>query len=805
MNVIIIQPPLVQLNTAYPAGAYLAAFFRREGCNATWYDLSIELFHTLFSSKGLSLLFAKSAGKALACAEQAQERGDDATASNIYRYISQRRRWISWIDAIVAILQDAGTVSGRELCHRFVFSPYAPRGMRMELFLDGLGREPTTDDARFLASMALADLADYITAVFDPEFSLVRYGESLTVNESSFSSIEAGLDAAVLSTFYEQVLDARFSSLSLPEDEKLLVCISVPFAGTFTTALYTARWFKKHYGSRVFISIGGGFVNTELRDTEERALASYIDAISYDRGYGSYRALLQSGLLQGRGNEKMQPLYKMRLFSAGNSAAGNFAASNFAAGHPSATASSTTAAEKSAAGNSAASRPAGNFTAGFPAAVTIAPLEHDAEAEQYEDGMTATLVPDYSGIDFSRYPRMLDDGNPMQRLWSDGAWLKAYLAHGCYWHRCAFCDTTLDYVSAYRMTHVQHLFDGLLQQAEQHGIYGIHFVDEAMPPAAAVQFAARNAASGGKLSFWGNVRFEKFFTRDVAEFLSFGGLTGVSAGIEIATGSGLDEICKGTDIDSIVGACCAFKEAGILVHAYMIYGYWQESDQGTIDSMETLRQFYAAGLLDSAFWHKFTLTRHSRVYAEWKQGKHPGLHPQEVRGAGIFASNCLHFEGEQKSQKFSAGLQAALQAWMHGQSLQKPVGKWFNFKVPAPSVPVDLVERAAARYEKRRDAAFAAPVETDKAFWLGGEVLADSRGSSLTWDYMGELHQIDLPAKLRGKRAKQLCVLLNALSPEQHLHAGQEAAAVPPEQLSFLRHFRGRGLVQLPQSLSCGK
>ena len=155
MNVIIIQPPLVQLNTAYPAGAYLAAFFRRESCNATWYDLSIELFHTLFSSKGLSLLFAKSAGKALACAEQAQERGDDATASNIYRYISQRRRWISWIDAIVAILQDAGTVSGRELCHRFVFSPYAPRGMRMELFLDGLGREPTTDDARFLAEVFL--------------------------------------------------------------------------------------------------------------------------------------------------------------------------------------------------------------------------------------------------------------------------------------------------------------------------------------------------------------------------------------------------------------------------------------------------------------------------------------------------------------------------------------------------------------------------------------------------------------------------------------------------------------------------
>ena len=97
------------------------------------------------------------------------------------------------------------------------------------------------------------------------------------------------------------------------------------------------------------------------------------------------------------------------------------------------------------------------------------------------------------------------------------------------------------------------------------------------------------------MTFWGNIRFEKTFSRDIADFLAYGGLIGVSAGLESATGNGLTKIHKGTDLDSIVSACCAFKEAGILVHAYMIYGYWNETPLDLINSMETLRQFYDNG------------------------------------------------------------------------------------------------------------------------------------------------------------------------------------------------------------------
>ena len=140
-----------------------------------------------------------------------------------------------------------------------------------------------------------------------------------------------------------------------------------------------------------------------------------------------------------------------------------------------------------------------------------------------------------------------------------------------------------------------------------------------------IKFSKLNLENSAFFSFWGNVRFEKIYSRDMAEFLSFGGLIGVSGGIEIATGTGLDSISKGTDLDSIVSACCAFKEAGILIHAYMIYGYFGETEQDTINSMETLRQLYEAGLLDSCFWHKFVLTRHSRIYSEWKNGLHKNI------------------------------------------------------------------------------------------------------------------------------------------------------------------------------------
>ena len=742
MKTIIITPPVVQFNTPYPSGAYLKAYFTHPEGGASsdshWYDLNIRLFYSVFSKEGLQRLFEISEKNAIRLADEAEKNGDEDTAFNLRRYLSQKENWIEWIDFITSTLRSSGA---REKSHQFLFSPFAPRGSRMENYLSGLDREPSVDDVRFLCTFALADLSDYITVAFDPQFSLVRYAESLAVDTRTFCEFEKQIDSPMMEYFYKPVLENLFNRQELPS--AVLVCISVPFAGTFLPALYTARFFKQKFGDSVFVCIGGGFVNTELREAGDPALAKYIDAISYDRGYGSYKALLCP---MGEPAENTNAsLYKMRLFKK--------------------------QADK---------------------VEVIEPVWKDQEYEKYENQMTVKIIPDYSDIDFSQYLKMCDDQNAMHRIWTDGSWIKAYLAHGCYWHKCAFCDTSLDYVCGYKITDILPLYNGLLKTAREKNVYGIHFVDEALPPLALKKFALLNARAGNPLYFWGNVRFEKTFTKDFAAFLSYCGLGGVSAGIESATGTGLESINKGTDISSIAHASCAFKEAGILVHAYMIYGFWNDTPQSIIDSMETLRQFFAAGLLDSAFWHKFVLTRNSTVYSQWKkEGKLNLVSGEDTSSA--FARNNLHFKGEEKFNKFGLPLETALNSWMHGEGLEQKVQKWFDFPVPSPTVPRNFIETIIEEYEEKNRARVNSLNEKNvkNIWWLGGKPVCSGK-SEFRWIYLME-EQI-IPA---NQLDIELLLALRPEASEEERNAALKKITAAPSILLKLKKLMGRGLVLL--------
>ena len=771
-HVLIIQPPLVQLNTPYPAGAYLKSFFSEVQTQKPlwnlgeirWVDGCNLLFHQIFCKEGLRHIFATTEKKALQQADQWEKAGRHNEAFNVRRYLSQQDGWIQWIDSIVAILQGGQ----RELCHEFVASPAVPRGQRMENFLAGLEALPSVDDAVILASLALADLADFIGAFFDLSFELVRYGESLATSRKGFQAVEEGLAAPVLQDFYRPIVNQLLQEYGvLEENQRLLLCVSCPFPGTLAAALFTCKKFKEALGNKVFVALGGGYVNTELRQVRESALASYLDALSYDRGYGSYwdffsHLMELDGAAGFPAEIKNHSVYKMKFFGGD---------------------------------------------------VAVAPaLSSKPEVVAVEDGFTARLAPDYSDIDFSQYPRLADSTNPMHRLWSDGAWLKAYLAHGCYWHQCAFCDTSLDYVCSYKKVAVTELYKKLAAQAHGSGVCGVHLVDEAAPPAALRDFALENLKASRPLVFWGNIRYEKVFTRDLADVLSHGGLRAVSGGIEIACGTGLDAVKKGTDLQSIVSACAAFKEGGILTHAYMIYGYWQETPQMLIDSMETLRQLFASGLLDSAFWHKFVLTRHSRAFQEWKAGLYPELKPLGLDEGeeSIFASNDLRFAGEEKSAKYGEPLNLALSAWMNGEDLEIPVTKWFPFAMPRPSVAPDLVEQAIANYEKQRDGAYRDYDNFCRNWknycWLGGRplVVGSKDGLQLTWSFMGELFYGKFPAGTKKSLAENVALWLYNRSPGSWSEEGLVADSASGREdfseemkvvlKSLYKKLRGRGL-----------
>ena len=780
LNTLIIQPPLVQLNTPYPSGAYLLDFFnslyeeKNVKGRVEWFDLSNSFFHKIFCKHGIAHIFNSTFEKALKLSSQYESQGDDNTAFHLRRFISQKEFWINWIDEIIAIVCSSNSkISGREFAHEFIRSAHVPRGMRVENFLSNLNRDVSTDDAQILSSLALADLADYITMVYDQNFALIRYAEHLATSTAEFSETIEGLKAPSLNDFYKPLLLEKIASY---KNEPTLYCISVPFPGCFESALFSADLIRKECGDNAIIIFGGGYVNTELREISEKGIFDYCHILSYDKGYGSYILLFDEFKNAACGIEDEKQCFNL----------------------------------KEAFESIFDSRRFYNFSYLKNGSVII-PLEKENEEYKVlykkEHEYIRKITPDYSHIDFTKYPRLADDTNPMHRIWNDGAWLKAYIAHGCYWHRCAFCDTTLDYVKDYCLTDINLLYDSLCVQAEKTGVHGIHFVDEACPPVALQNFALKNMAvkSSNKipLTYWGNIRFEKTFDRDLADLLSAGGLTAVSAGIEIATGNGLSAVNKGTDMENIVNACCAFKEAGILIHSYMIFGFWSQSVQDLIDSMETLRQLFEAGLLDSAFWHKFTLTLHSTVYEEYKKGKYPELKilPQKKTQ---FAKNDLHFEGEEKSEKFSAPLNAALELWMHGEKLSKPVESYFPFKMPKPSIAKDYIASLIAKYEENRDRKFHKIPEQgskEKLVWLGGvPLLLDSSDKSkmqICWSYMGEL----LYADIEKSKVHEVANVLETISAKNYdsfdkdKFSAERIYSVLGKKL--YKELRGKGLCSL--------
>ena len=647
----LVQPPFVQLNSPYPGIFYLRSFLEKRGNKVLTQDHSIALFESIFCRNGLAKIFTDAKAK-------------DNNSEKVLYFLSNEKELLSAIDSVVDFLRGRNHERGHLIA---LANGVLPGGPYFDTCLANIRNtkgDAGPDDASLLATSLLADIAGFITQTLDGGFSLIRYMPSPLRSQSegfkNFSSVRNGLNGYIMNHFYRPFLDGEWSRLADKMPNKFILGITVPFPGCLAGAMVCAESAKAFFGDRVIVAVGGGYVNTELRFLEEEALFDYFDYLCFDRGYGSLDAVLDR--IEAEKTIGETPLYKTMYRNKNGVIVKDKNINNICA------------------------------------------IETENRGIRIDNDSSRTVFPDYSGIDFSRYIRPVDNANPMHRLWSDGRWLKAYLAHGCYWRNCVFCDTGLDYIRSYNPANVNDLFQHLCLQAEATGIRGVHLVDEACPPASLLRLALLNRNAGLPLVFWGNVRLDKNFTPDAAAVLAAGGLVAVSSGIEVATEKGLARLGKGFDLQGAVNACAAFKEAGILVHAYLIYGYWDEDEQETADSAEIVRQFFEQGLLDSAFWHQFTLTRHSRLYAEKQQGKHHGLRPkgdcggQERDGRKkIFAFNDLAFAGEKKFDRFSGPLNTLLGKWMNGETLS------VSPELSSPSVSPDLVINLLDNYARRRD------------------------------------------------------------------------------------------------------
>ena len=292
--------------------------------------------------------------------------------------------------------------------------------------------------------------------------------------------------------------------------------------------------------------------------------------------------------------------------------------------------------------------------------------------------------PDYSDLPLGRYLSLSELTNPMHRLWSQGRWNKMVMAQGCYWHRCAFCDTSLPYIGDFRAPEAATVVDRMERIAEQTGRTGFHFVDEALPPRLLGEVAEEILRRGLAVSFWGNIRFERAYTAALCARLAEAGMVAASGGLEVASDRLLKLMDKGVTIRQTVEACRHLRDAGIMVHTYLMYGFPTETLQESVDALETVRRMFDEGIVQSAFWHRYAMTCHS------PSGREPGRYGARRVGIGPnpFCNNEVDWEPgfPYDVEAVGAALRVATYNYMNGVGLEQPVRSWFPMRVPKPSI-----------------------------------------------------------------------------------------------------------------------
>jgi hypothetical protein len=262
------------------------------------------------------------------------------------------------------------------------------------------------------------------------------------------------------------------------------------------------------------------------------------------------------------------------------------------------------------------------------------------------------------------------------------------------------------------------LCDRIEELIRQTGQNGFHFVDEAAPPALMRSLALEILRRKLTVTWWTNIRFEKSFTKDLCLLLKASGCIAISGGLEVASNRLLELIQKGVTVEQVAKVAHNFTESGIMVHAYLMYGFPTQTAQETIDSLEMVRQMFEEGILQSAFWHQFAMTAHSPV----------GMYPEQFNvvkasaETGSFANNdIIHYDKSGTDHElFSYGLKKSLFNYMHGICFDHPLQNWFDHKVPRTTVNPGFIEKSISK-----DESFLVKPDS-KLVWLGSKASVKS-------------------------------------------------------------------------------
>lgn len=594
--ILFILPPLTQLNTPYPSITHLTGYMRSLGFEAEQMDLGIDLINRLFTRVELERVF-----DVVDARFEARELKLNKTMRII---VSNRRFYERNIEAVMSFLSGCDlSLANRFADIRFWEDMYRlPDEDELEW---AFGTSGKIDRAKYLCSLFLRNVVD-VVALVDEHFQLIRYAEKLCTYLATFEPIEKELQRkeTKIEELMLELLDKKMQDVK-PD----WVGVSVPFPGNLLAGLRCAKYIKANY-PHVKIVMGGGYVNTELRQMVDTNIFKYVDYITYDDGELPIRRLVEGG-------ELLRTAYLI------------------------------------------------------DGKVEYAQMDVQ-ENEKFADLPAPTTM----GLDMSKYIDFVDTTNPMHRLWSDGSWNKMMLAHGCYWAKCTFCDTCLDYIGRFEACDVKIIVDRMEAMIAETGNTGFHFVDEAAPPALLRKLAEEILARGLVVSYWTNVRFDKTYTPELCYLLAKSGCIAVSGGLEVASPRVLKLINKGVTIESATECMRNLSDNGIMVHTYLMYGFPTQTEKELYDSLGRVRDLFAEGLIQSAFWHRYAMTCHS------PSGRNP-----EMVGArhvfqkqNVFANNEIPFEVDNDPDwsRFGEGLNVATYNYMRQTGFDVPLKKWFK-------------------------------------------------------------------------------------------------------------------------------
>ncbi|NBU19863.1 radical SAM protein [bacterium] len=659
LRVLLLTPPLTQLNTPYPATAYLKGFLNKHGFEVDQADPAIELIIKLFSRKNL-----------IRMKEQILKRPEQDRREFEF-FFAHFDQYLCTVEPVIRFLQGKDP----SLALRIVSRHFLPEGPRFVAVSEGaqpddpdpiswaFGMLGVQDRAKYLASLYIDDLGDIIQKGIDPKFTLSRYAEKLAASVPTFDPLLEALQSSttLVDEYLEEITLEHIRTVN-PD----VVGITAPFPGNVYGAFRMAKAIK-NASPQTLLILGGGYVNTELRDLSDPRVFDFFDFLTLDDGERPFLSLLESiqnseffrskkrGALQDL-SPRHESLTMTSLFNSHH-----WVRTLVRENHQ--------------------------------VVLKNNPALHDIP---HRDAGT----PSYQGLKLDQYLSLFEMLNPVHRIWSDGRWNKLTLAHGCYWKKCNFCDISLDYINRYDPASADLLVDRIEQIIQQTGQTGFHFVDEAAPPAVLKAMAERLLQRGVSITWWGNVRFDKTFTPELTSLLARSGCVAVTGGLEVASDRLLKLMQKGVTVEQVARVAHAFSQAGVMVHAYLMYGFPTQTEQETIDALERVRQLFLNGCIQSGYWHRFSATAHSPI------GKTPekfGIKILETQKPS-FARNDLEFEDPTGTDhdRLGEALKKAIYNYMHGAGLDLDVRVWFGMKgkkflAPTPQVHPRLVERSIAQ------------------------------------------------------------------------------------------------------------